>query len=111
MKTPKLIPQTMIKKSAELIEGKCLKPQINYTSPQVDLEELIRLRTENAIIKQQHLDSIKQIEKYKEKIKIFKQKKQAEESQRQPQTPPQAENPELYAEEIPEVRFNQTDLW
>ncbi|KAA6379274.1 MAG: hypothetical protein EZS28_025202 [Streblomastix strix] len=87
------------------------KPQINYTSPQVDLEELIRLRTENAFIKQQHQDSIKQVEKYKEKIKIFKQKKAEEESSRQPQTPPQAENPEPQAEEIPEIRFNETDLW
>ncbi|KAA6398014.1 MAG: hypothetical protein EZS28_006467, partial [Streblomastix strix] len=34
------------------------KPQINYTSPQVDLEELIRLRTENQFIKQQHQDSV-----------------------------------------------------
>ncbi|KAA6370756.1 MAG: hypothetical protein EZS28_033718 [Streblomastix strix] len=99
VKTPKPTPQKTIK-----------KPQINYTSPQVDLEELIRLRTENAFIKQQHQDSIKQVEKYKEKIKIFKQKK-AEESSRQPQTPPQAENPEPQAEEIPEIRFNETDLW
>ncbi|KAA6381857.1 MAG: hypothetical protein EZS28_022617 [Streblomastix strix] len=98
VKTPKPTPQKTIK-----------KPQINYTSPQVDLEELIRLRTENAFIKQQHQDSIKQVEKYKEKIKIFKQKK-AEESQHQPQTPPQAENPEPQ-EEIPEIRFNETDLW
>ncbi|KAA6376215.1 MAG: hypothetical protein EZS28_028256 [Streblomastix strix] len=86
------------------------KPQINYTSPQVDLEELIRLRTENAFIKQQHQDSIKQVEKYKEKIKIFKQKK-AEEATRQPQTPPQEQVPEPQAEEIPEIRFNETDLW
>ncbi|KAA6375887.1 MAG: hypothetical protein EZS28_028586 [Streblomastix strix] len=98
VKTPKPTPQKTIK-----------KPQINYTSPQVDLEELIRLRTENAFIKQQHQDSIKQVEKYKDKIKIFKQKK-AEESQHQPQTPPQTENPEPL-EEIPEIRFNETDLW
>ncbi|KAA6368955.1 MAG: hypothetical protein EZS28_035518 [Streblomastix strix] len=99
VKTPKPTPQKTIK-----------KPQINYTSPQVDLKELIRLRSENAFIKQQHQDSIKQVEKYKEKIKIFKQKK-AEESQHQPQTPPQAENPEPQADEIPEIRFNETDLW
>ncbi|KAA6395104.1 MAG: hypothetical protein EZS28_009371 [Streblomastix strix] len=85
------------------------KPQINYTSPQVDLEELKRLRTENAFIKQQHQDSIKQVEKYKKKIKIFKQKK-ADESQHQPQTPPQEQVPEPQ-EEIPEIRFNETDLW
>ncbi|KAA6402645.1 MAG: hypothetical protein EZS28_001823 [Streblomastix strix] len=99
MKTPKPTPQKTIK-----------KPQINYTSPQVDLEELIGLRTENTFIKQQHQESIKQVEKYKEKIKIFKQKRSAEESQRQPQTPLQAENLEPQ-EEIPEIRFNETDLW
>ncbi|KAA6378364.1 MAG: hypothetical protein EZS28_026109 [Streblomastix strix] len=37
--TPKPTPKKVIK-----------KPQINYTSPQVDLEELIRLRTENYLL-------------------------------------------------------------
>ncbi|KAA6393454.1 MAG: hypothetical protein EZS28_011019 [Streblomastix strix] len=56
------------------------QPQINYTNPQIDLEELIRLRTENTFIKQQHQDAIKQVEKYKQKIKGYKQpKKQVEE--------------------------------
>ncbi|KAA6402230.1 MAG: hypothetical protein EZS28_002245 [Streblomastix strix] len=89
---------------------------------QIDLEELIRLRTKNAFTKQQHQDSIKQVEKYKDKIKMFKQKK-AEESQCQPQTPPQAENPKTVQarrqiasdfepqDKIPEILFNETDLW
>ncbi|KAA6377472.1 MAG: hypothetical protein EZS28_027002 [Streblomastix strix] len=87
------------------------KPQINYTSPQVDLEELIRLRTENQFIKQQHQDSIKQIEKYKAKIKTYKQSKYAE--QEKPQTPPQEEQvPEQKQEQQqPELRFNEIDLW
>ncbi|KAA6383874.1 MAG: hypothetical protein EZS28_020597 [Streblomastix strix] len=57
--TPKPKPMKAVKK----------QPQINYTSPQVDLEELIRLRTENSFIKQQHQESIKQVEKYKAKNK------------------------------------------
>ncbi|KAA6373153.1 MAG: hypothetical protein EZS28_031318 [Streblomastix strix] len=109
VKTPKPTPYSRRDQADSSAQKKIRKPQINYTSPQVDLEELIRLRTENAFIKQQHQDSIKQVEKYKEKIKIFKQKK-AEESQHQPQTPPQEQVPEPQ-EEIPEIRFNETDLW
>ncbi|KAA6402892.1 MAG: hypothetical protein EZS28_001574 [Streblomastix strix] len=59
------------------------QPQINYTNPQLDLEELIRLRTENSFIKQQQQDAIKQIEKYKQKVKGYKQpKKQVEEREK-----------------------------
>ncbi|KAA6373946.1 MAG: hypothetical protein EZS28_030526, partial [Streblomastix strix] len=82
--------------------------QINYTSPQVDLEELIRLRTENSFIKQQHQESIKQVEKYKAKIRDYKQKKLNNEQAEQIQTPPQEYIPEQQQEE---VRFKETDLW
>ncbi|KAA6369222.1 MAG: hypothetical protein EZS28_035250 [Streblomastix strix] len=84
------------------------QPQINYTSPQVDLEELIRLRTENSFIKQQHQESIKQVEKYKAKIRNYKQKKLNDESAEQIQTPPQEQVPEQQQQEL---RFNETDLW
>ncbi|KAA6331860.1 MAG: hypothetical protein EZS28_053340, partial [Streblomastix strix] len=50
--------------------------QINYTNPQLDLEELIRLRTEISFIKHQHQDAVKLIEKYKQKVKRYKQPKQ-----------------------------------
>ncbi|KAA6317087.1 MAG: hypothetical protein EZS28_055156, partial [Streblomastix strix] len=70
------------------------KPQINYTSPSVDLEELIRLRTENSFIKQQHQETIKQVEKYKAKIRDYKQKKLNDEQAEQIQTPPQEQVPE-----------------
>ncbi|KAA6381875.1 MAG: hypothetical protein EZS28_022598 [Streblomastix strix] len=84
------------------------KPQINYTSTQVDLEELIRLRTENSFIKQQHQESITQVEKYKAKIRDYKQKKLNDEQAEQIQTPPQEYIPEQQQQE---VRFNETDLW
>ncbi|KAA6319359.1 MAG: hypothetical protein EZS28_054829 [Streblomastix strix] len=87
-------------------------PQINYTSPQVDLEELIRLRTENSFIKQQHQESIKQVEKYKAKIKDYKQKKLNDEQAEQIQTPPQEQIPEYQEQQQQqELRFNETDLW
>ncbi|KAA6371892.1 MAG: hypothetical protein EZS28_032580 [Streblomastix strix] len=70
------------------------KPQINYTSPQVDLEELICLRTENSFIKQQHQESIKQVEKYKAKIRDYKQRKLNDEQVEQIQTAPQEQHPE-----------------
>ncbi|KAA6378598.1 MAG: hypothetical protein EZS28_025876 [Streblomastix strix] len=70
------------------------KPQINYILPQVDLEELIRLRTENSFIKQQHQESIKQVEKYKAKIRDYKQRKLNDEQAKQIQTPPQESIPE-----------------
>ncbi|KAA6361876.1 MAG: hypothetical protein EZS28_042598 [Streblomastix strix] len=97
--TPKPKPMKTIKK----------QPQINYTSPSVDLEELIRLRTENSFIKQQHQESIKQVEKYKAKIRDYKQKKLNDEQAEQIQTPPQEQVPEQYQQQ--EVRFNETDLW
>ncbi|KAA6379389.1 MAG: hypothetical protein EZS28_025084 [Streblomastix strix] len=83
------------------------KPQINYTSPQVDLEELIRLRTENQFIKQQHQDSVKQIEKYKAKIKSYKSKKYQEEQQEQPQPIPVQEQEQ---EQVQEMQFRDCDL-
>ncbi|KAA6314539.1 MAG: hypothetical protein EZS28_055568, partial [Streblomastix strix] len=82
--TPKPKPMKTVKK----------QPQINYTSPSVDLEELIRLRTENSFIKQQHQESIKQVEKYKAKIRDYKQKKLNDEQAEQIQTPPQEQVPE-----------------
>ncbi|KAA6402712.1 MAG: hypothetical protein EZS28_001753 [Streblomastix strix] len=85
------------------------KPQINYTSPSVDLEELIRLRTENSFIKQQHQESIKQVEKYKAKIRDYKQKKLNDEQAEQIQSPPQEQIPKQYQQQQ-EVRFNETDL-
>ncbi|KAA6395992.1 MAG: hypothetical protein EZS28_008483 [Streblomastix strix] len=97
--TPKPKPMKAVKK----------QPQINYTSPQVDLEELIRLRTENLFIKQQHQESIKQVEKYKAKIRDYKQKKFNDEQAEQIQTPPQEQVPEQYQQQ--EVGFNETDLW
>ncbi|KAA6360836.1 MAG: hypothetical protein EZS28_043637 [Streblomastix strix] len=89
------------------------KPQINYTSPQVDLEELIRLRTENSFIEQQHQESIKQVEKYKAKIRDYKQKKLNDEQAEQIQTPPQEQIPEYQEQQQQqqELRFNETDLW
>ncbi|KAA6403927.1 MAG: hypothetical protein EZS28_000540 [Streblomastix strix] len=105
VKTPKPTPQKTIK-----------KPQINYTSPQVDLEELIRLRTENSFIKQQHQDSVKQIEKYKAKIKCYKQKKYQEEQEQQrailesaklPKPNPVQKQEQEYVQEI---QFRDCDL-
>ncbi|KAA6364994.1 MAG: hypothetical protein EZS28_039479 [Streblomastix strix] len=89
------------------------KPQINYTSPQVDLEELIRLRTENSFIKQQLQESIKQVEKYKAKIRDYKQKNLNDEQAEQIQTPPQEQIPEYQEQkqQQQELRFNETDLW
>ncbi|KAA6392426.1 MAG: hypothetical protein EZS28_012048 [Streblomastix strix] len=103
-----------IEKSAELprqtpkptLKKIIKKPQINYTSPQVDLEELIRLRTENQFIKQQHQDSVKQIEKYKAKIKSYKSKKYQEE-QEQPQPIPVQEQEQ---EQVQEMQFRDCDL-
>ncbi|KAA6354203.1 MAG: hypothetical protein EZS28_050270 [Streblomastix strix] len=83
------------------------QPQINYTSPQVDLEELIRLRTENQFIKQQHQDSVKQIEKYKAKIKSYKSKKYQEEQQEQQ---PQPEPIQEQQEQVQEMQFRDCDL-
>ncbi|KAA6360178.1 MAG: hypothetical protein EZS28_044295 [Streblomastix strix] len=97
--TPKPKPMKAVKKQS----------QINYTSPQVDLEELIRLRTENSFIKQQHQESIKQVEKYKAKIRDYKQRKLNDEQAEQIQTPPQEQVLEQYQQQ--EVRFNETDLW
>ncbi|KAA6386326.1 MAG: hypothetical protein EZS28_018150 [Streblomastix strix] len=109
--TPKPTPKKIIK-----------KPQINYTSSQVDLEELIRLRTENSFIKQQHQDSVKQIEKYKAKIKTFKSKKYQEEQQataparrqiasdfEQPQPIPVQEQ-EQEQEQVQEIQFRDCNL-
>ncbi|KAA6404188.1 MAG: hypothetical protein EZS28_000297 [Streblomastix strix] len=98
--TPKPKPMKAIKK----------QPQINYTSPSVDLEELIRLRTENSFIKQQYQESIKQVEKYKVKIRDYKQKKLSDEQAEQIQTPPQELVPEQQ-EQQQEIRFNEIDLW
>ncbi|KAA6364150.1 MAG: hypothetical protein EZS28_040324 [Streblomastix strix] len=96
--TPKRKPIKTVKK----------QPQINYTSSSVDLEELIRLRTENSFIKQQHQESIKQVEKYKAKIRDYKIKKLNDEQAEQILTPPQEQIPEQQQQEI---RFNETDLW
>ncbi|KAA6368667.1 MAG: hypothetical protein EZS28_035805 [Streblomastix strix] len=89
------------------------QPQINYTSPQIDLEELIHIRTENSFIKQQHQESIKQVEKYKAKIRDYKQKKLNDEQAEQIQTPPQEQFPEYQEQkqQQQELRFNETDLW
>ncbi|KAA6354248.1 MAG: hypothetical protein EZS28_050225 [Streblomastix strix] len=99
MKTPKLIPKKTIQ-----------KPQINYTSPQVDLEELIRLRTENSFIKQQHQDSVKQIEKYKAKIKSYKSKKYQEEQQATAQPQPIPIQEQEQQEQVQEMQFRDCDL-
>ncbi|KAA6396472.1 MAG: hypothetical protein EZS28_008001 [Streblomastix strix] len=96
--TPKPTPKKIIK-----------KPQINYTSPQVDLEELMRLRTENQFIKQQHQDSVKQIEKYKAKIKTYKSKKYQEEKE-QPQPIPVQEQEQEQYEQVQEMQFRDYDL-
>ncbi|KAA6387239.1 MAG: hypothetical protein EZS28_017232, partial [Streblomastix strix] len=85
------------------------QPQINYTSPQVDLEELIRLRTENSFIKQQHQDSVKQVEKYKAKIKSYKSKKYQEEQQEQQQQQPEPIQ-EQEQEQAQEIQFRDCDL-
>ncbi|KAA6375275.1 MAG: hypothetical protein EZS28_029197, partial [Streblomastix strix] len=84
------------------------QPQINYTSPQVDLEELIRLRTENSFIKQQHQDSVKQVEKYKAKIKSYKSKKYQEEQQETQQQPEPIQEQEQ--EQAQEIQFRDCDL-
>ncbi|KAA6381017.1 MAG: hypothetical protein EZS28_023458 [Streblomastix strix] len=85
------------------------QPQINYSSPQVDLEELIRLRTENSFIKQQHQDSVKQVEKYKAKIKSYKSKKYQEEQESQP-IPVQEQEQEQEQEQAQEIQFRDCDL-
>ncbi|KAA6373663.1 MAG: hypothetical protein EZS28_030811 [Streblomastix strix] len=59
MKTPKPTPYSNRDQADSSTQKTKKKPQINYTSPQVDLEELICLRTENAFLIQQHQDSIK----------------------------------------------------
>ncbi|KAA6382037.1 MAG: hypothetical protein EZS28_022433, partial [Streblomastix strix] len=90
-KTIKKIARKRTVKSSKL-------PQINYTNPQLDLEELIRLRTENSFIKQQHQDAIKQVGKYKQKIKDYKQpKKQIEEREvtREEEPEPQPPAPQM----------------
>ncbi|KAA6397053.1 MAG: hypothetical protein EZS28_007423 [Streblomastix strix] len=76
--TPKPKPMKAVKK----------QPQINCTSTQVDLEELIRLRIGNSFIKQQHQETIKQVEKYKAKKRDCKQKKLNDEQAEKIQTPP-----------------------
>ncbi|KAA6364813.1 MAG: hypothetical protein EZS28_039661 [Streblomastix strix] len=98
--------QTIVEQPRQTPKSKPMKtmkkqPQINYTSPQVDLEELIRLRTENQFIKQQHQDSVKQVEKYKAKIKSYKSKKYQEEQQEsQQQSEPIQEQEQEQAQEI-----------
>ncbi|KAA6378793.1 MAG: hypothetical protein EZS28_025678 [Streblomastix strix] len=82
------------------------QPQINYTSPQVDVGELIRLRTENSFIKQLHQDSVKQVEKYKANIKSYKSKKYQEEQQESQQQP----EPIQEQEQAQEVQFRDCDL-
>ncbi|KAA6358074.1 MAG: hypothetical protein EZS28_046400 [Streblomastix strix] len=84
-------------------------PQINYTNPQLDLEELIRLRTENSFIKQQHQDAVKQIEKYKQKVKRYKQPKQIIEKEKviekeEPQE--QQEESAQYEEQDKDINFD-----
>ncbi|KAA6372597.1 MAG: hypothetical protein EZS28_031875 [Streblomastix strix] len=87
-------------------------PQINYTNPQLDLEELIRLRTENSFIKQQHQDAVKQIEKYKQKVKRYKQPKEKEtkapkEQEEQIQAPQECqEEPVQYEEQYRDINFD-----
>ncbi|KAA6384989.1 MAG: hypothetical protein EZS28_019483 [Streblomastix strix] len=99
---PKQAPKPTLKKIFK-------KPKIIYTSPSVDLEKLIRLRAENSFIKQQHQESIKQIEKYKAKVRDYKQKKLNDEQVEQIQTPPQEQIPEQLQQQ--EIRFNEVDLW
>ncbi|KAA6365298.1 MAG: hypothetical protein EZS28_039176 [Streblomastix strix] len=91
-----------IKKIARKRTAKSSKqPQINYTNPQLDLEELIRLRTENSFIKQQHQDAIKSVEKYKQKIKGYKQPKRQEEiRQEEPEPEPQPPAPQMHEYEL-----------
>ncbi|KAA6390495.1 MAG: hypothetical protein EZS28_013980 [Streblomastix strix] len=108
--------QTIIEQAKQTPKPKSIKaikkqPQINYTSPSVELEELIRLQTENSLIKQQHQESIKQVEKYKAKIRDYKQKKLNDELAEQIQTPPQEYIPEQQQQEEEEERFNETDQW
>ncbi|KAA6377318.1 MAG: hypothetical protein EZS28_027156 [Streblomastix strix] len=81
-------------------------PQINYTNPQLDLEELIRLRTENSFIKQQHQDAVKQIEKYKQKVKRYKQPKQIIEKEE----PQQVQAPQEYQEEPAQYEEQDKDI-
>ncbi|KAA6377712.1 MAG: hypothetical protein EZS28_026764 [Streblomastix strix] len=88
-------------------------PQINYTNPQLDLEELIRLRTENSFIKQQHQDAVKQIEKYKQKVKRYKQPKEKEtkapkeQEIEQIQAPQECqEEPVQYEEQYRDINFD-----
>ncbi|KAA6369363.1 MAG: hypothetical protein EZS28_035109 [Streblomastix strix] len=86
-------------------------PQINQTNPQLDLEELIRLRTENSFIKQQHQDAVKQIEIYEQKVKRYKQPKQIiekEESQEQQVQAQQEcqEQPAQYEEQDKDINFD-----
>ncbi|KAA6370148.1 MAG: hypothetical protein EZS28_034324 [Streblomastix strix] len=84
-------------------------PQTNYTNPQLDLEELIRLRTENSFIKQQHQVAVKQIEKLKQKVKRYKQPKQTIEIEKviekeQPQE--QQEESAQYDEQDKDINFD-----
>ncbi|KAA6367543.1 MAG: hypothetical protein EZS28_036930, partial [Streblomastix strix] len=84
-------PKTIKKVARKRTVKSSKQPQINYTNPQLDLEELIRLRTENSFIKQQQQDAIKQVEKYKQKIKGYKQlKKQIEEREEIREEEPEA---------------------
>ncbi|KAA6363881.1 MAG: hypothetical protein EZS28_040592 [Streblomastix strix] len=96
-------PKTIKKIARKRTVKSSKQPQINYTNPQLDLEELIRLRTENSFIKQQHQDAVKQIEKYKQKIKGYKQpKKQIEEREeiRQEEPEPQPPAPQMREYEL-----------
>ncbi|KAA6398059.1 MAG: hypothetical protein EZS28_006417 [Streblomastix strix] len=62
----------------------------SQSQSELDLEELIRLRTEKTFIKQQQQDAIKQLEKYKQKIKGYKYpKKQEEIKEEEPKPEPQ----------------------
>ncbi|KAA6362237.1 MAG: hypothetical protein EZS28_042237 [Streblomastix strix] len=69
---PKVKPKVMNKNTKQKHQQKALN--INYTNPQIDFEELIQLRTENKFIKEQHIQSQKQIQKYKNKLKQLKTK-------------------------------------
>ncbi|KAA6353043.1 MAG: hypothetical protein EZS28_051431 [Streblomastix strix] len=85
-------------------------PQISYTNPQLDLEELIRLRTENSFIKQQHQDAVKQIEKYKQKVRRYKQLKEKETKQQKEQVIEQIQAPQECQEEPVQYEEQYKDI-
>ncbi|KAA6365562.1 MAG: hypothetical protein EZS28_038910 [Streblomastix strix] len=85
-------------------------PQINYTNPQLDLEELIRLRTENSFIKQQLQDAVKQIEKYKQKVKRYKQPKEKETKAPKEQVIEQIQAPQECQEEHVQYEEQYRDI-